>query len=933
MIKISLKKRYRLPAVLAASALILVLLVLIAAAPAKSAAALSEAVPLSADVPTFYAVPENGIVLPCSETLVVDEEYSLPADIPESGEYCILLTYKPASDILQKSTLTLRTPVDLCTTQIVSLWTQAGARKFDASGNELPQKSLAVDTAITDYAVDQGAVSALPFAFFFEKGAQTISFVSNDVDVDLLSVTLVGSAAVLGSEGRLPLMQDAAGEAFVVIEGESYTAKSDSAIRGSALMRADLSPHDYSASLINTLSADSFKNSGQKVLYSFQVQTAGVYRLSFHYSQDYKEGIPAYINVCFDGGEQYFWGVPFDYTGSEYENFTLTDPVALTAGEHTLLLEAGGAPLAGCIGEISGISKELSSLGLQIKKVSGSGASALRSWDVESYIPGILEKLSSCYDRLLAVYGALEQIGEPSPAAASKIKLAAGNLEKLLEAPDKIPANLRLLSEGTTSCTSYLMQQVDVLSYQSVGIDRIYLHGENYSLPAENAGALTDLAFGIKRLVSSRLSSKKDGGKDALTVWINRSIQYAELLQQMSETFTEQTGIKVDISLLSNEQRILLTNASGGAPDVVLGLAPNTPFDLGIRGAAVDLSEYAGFGALISGEYDAQAIVPYILEDKVYGLPETREFYVLMYREDILNDLGLTPPRTWDEVAEMMPALRRASMNFYLQLSGFSGTKPLYATAPFILQAGGELFSEDGHTTLINSPAALRGFETLTDLYRLYSVQPVVASFYNSFRYGEIPIGIASFSDYVKIKNAAPEISSLWKIAPAPGFLADDGSVVNGTTTASTACAILEASGKKDEAWEFLKWWLSAGTQAEFGNTLANIYGADYLWNTANNAAFEQLAFSREDKAVIRDQRANAIEINRHPALYAVERELSDAWSSVVLDGQSARLALDKAVLNINREFSRKLFEFGYADDNGRARRGLTYKKPEEILE
>lgn len=251
-------------------------------------------------------------------------------------------------------------------------------------------------------------------------------------------------------------------------------------------------------------------------------------------------------------------------------------------------------------------------------------------------------------------------------------------------------------------------------------------------------------------------------------------------------------------------------------------------------------------------------------------------------------------------------------MNFYLQLSGYAGTKPLYSTAPFLMQAGGGIYGEgDATVTGVNSQASLNGFEVLTDLYRLYSVQPTVSSFYNSFRYGQIPMGICNFSDYILIRRAAPEIAGKWAIAPAPGMEDEQGVIHNGTTGASSACAILSGSDKQTEGWAFLQWWLSSRVQIRFGNTLQTTYGSSHAWNSANTVAFAQLNFPAADREVILTQWGNLQEINRHPALYAVERELSNAWQKVVDANVPVRVALDDAALNINREFKRKLAEFG----------------------
>jgi hypothetical protein len=46
-----------------------------------------------------------------------------------------------------------------------------------------------------------------------------------------------------------------------------------------------------------------------------------------------------------------------------------------------------------------------------------------------------------------------------------------------------------------------------------------------------------------------------------------------------------------------------------------------------------------------------------------------------------------------------------------------------------------------------------------------------------------------------------------------------------------------------------------------------------------------------------------------------LERELSNAWNAVVLDGENIRVALDDAARTIDKELQRKLNEFGYMNE------------------
>ncbi|HRU95532.1 MAG TPA: ABC transporter substrate-binding protein, partial [Anaerolineae bacterium] len=89
-------------------------------------------------------------------------------------------------------------------------------------------------------------------------------------------------------------------------------------------------------------------------------------------------------------------------------------------------------------------------------------------------------------------------------------------------------------------------------------------------------------------------------------------------------------------------------------------------------------------------------------------------------------------------------------------------------------------------------------------------------------------------------------------------------------------------------------------------------YGLEYLWNSANVEAFRYLPIPDEHKAVILEQWQWLQEPVRLPGSYMQERELSNAWNRIVFDGVNPRVALDNAILIINREITRKMEEFGY---------------------
>ena len=98
---------------------------------------------------------------------------------------------------------------------------------------------------------------------------------------------------------------------------------------------------------------------------------------------------------------------------------------------------------------------------------------------------------------------------------------------------------------------------------------------------------------------------------------------------------------------------------------------------------------------------------------------------------------------------------------------------------------------------------------------------------------------------------------------------------------------------------------------------MENSFGTQYRWNTANFVAFKETNYPEEHKDIIRRTWEWQKETIQHPASYIVEREVSNAFNKVVVDGDSVIEAREKSALISNREIIRKLKEFGFCDEDG----------------
>ena len=85
----------------------------------------------------------------------------------------------------------------------------------------------------------------------------------------------------------------------------------------------------------------------------------------------------------------------------------------------------------------------------------------------------------------------------------------------------------------------------------------------------------------------------------------------------IDEKFTPQTGIQVDVSVMPDQNKLVLANSAGNAPDVATGLNYTIPYELGIRGALADMTQFSDFKEVAS-VYEPGFFLTGTIGDKVY---------------------------------------------------------------------------------------------------------------------------------------------------------------------------------------------------------------------------------------------------------------------------------------------------------------------------
>ncbi|MTL84343.1 extracellular solute-binding protein, partial [Turicibacter sanguinis] len=231
-----------------------------------------------------------------------------------------------------------------------------------------------------------------------------------------------------------------------------------------------------------------------------------------------------------------------------------------------------------------------------------------------------------------------------------------------------------------------------------------------------------------------------------------------------------------------------------------------------------------------------------------------------------------------------------------------------YATLLF--QQGGEFYSNNGESSALNSTEAMESFKFWTDFYTNYGL-PVTANFYNRMRTGEIPIGIASYTNYNLLSVFAPEISGSWKMAPLPSYVNEDGEYNNVAASYVKGSVIFNQSDDKDSAWEFLKWWTSKETQISFGTEIETVLGVAARHASATEEAIYELPWPSHDIEQLKKQRESLQGVPQVPGGYMTAREVEYAFREVINNGSNPRETLYDYIEKIDSELTLKRKEFG----------------------
>lgn len=873
----------------------------------------------------------EGLGNPCALTL---EEGSVTYEVfvEEEGFYNLKLLYYPMAgknnEIGRAVKVNGEIPYDEAQYfEFSRIWRDAEEIERDARDNDVRPKQEEAPSWITAYFKDSDGFHQDAMCFYFNKGANTITLESTQEPV-IIGQLILDQEEENTSYAEYKRANEAAGYQAVhtepvKLQAENAAYKSNSTLYPIADRSSPLTePQNPAKTRLNVIGGSNWSLNGQWISWEVEVPKDGLYEIAVKYRQNKNQGVTVVRSLYIDGK------IPFQeasqlqfYYDNEWQVTKLGDGEEayrfyLTKGTHSLaLMVALDEDLAEILQMTDECVVALNTAYRQLLMVIGTSPDTMRDYQLEAKTPEALAVLKEQYEIMQVLENKINIYSEGSKGSqTATVQNLTNQLRIMTESPEKIAKQWSAFKDNIVALSSWELS----MEQQPLEIDYILVETPDEKLPKVKAGFWSSGIFEIKKFAASFVEDYDSIGnvyseEEALEVWIladstainsqsGSGRDQATVVKELVDNyFVPQTGIAVNVKLV-NKDVLLSATLAGEGPDVALNVAGKEPLNYALRNAVVDLTQFEDFEETASWFYE-DALTQFTYDGGIYALPQTMSFHVMFYRADILEELGLKIPETWDEFYEALAVIQKNNMNI--------GIIPDYTSyAMYLYQYGGAYYSEDDVESALGSEEAIAAFKQWSGNYSNYKM-PISYDFANRFRTGEMPLAIGDYTNYNYLSVFAPEIKGLWGFTLVPGYERENGEIDHSVSAWESATILMATSSKKEAGWAFMKWWMSADTQSEYGNGIENVLGVAGRVATANLEALNNLPWSSADYRQLLMQLEWVKAIPEIPGSYYLERNIKNAFYTVYDDNEDPREVLQDTVITINDEITSKRREFG----------------------
>ena len=575
----------------------------------------------------------------------------------------------------------------------------------------------------------------------------------------------------------------------------------------------------------------------------------------------------------------------------------------LNKGTNVIEFEVVLGDLADVIYEIRDMVEELNEAYTKILMITGPSPDSSRDYGFSRIVPDAITSIAKAAKRLYELSDEIVSTTGEKGDQAQALETYAMLFKKMAADEYEIAGNLTNFKNYVVNLSNWMYNCLS----QPLKMDYFTIQSPNTEKPKAVANFFESMVFEVKAFIGSFTMDYTTIGfrvaddveyDDELTIWATSDRETMLIQRRIIDSgFTPEYNVGVTIKVISAG----LTEAiiAGIGPDISYMSSTDT-ITWGLRTAVEPLNDFEGFEETIA-LYPEAATIPLTLYGVTFGLPESMSFNMMFYRVDVLTELGLDIPKTWDDLYTMLSVLQNKHLEIGMPIS-------LAGTNIFLYQSGTELYTENGLSINLDSNEALSAFESLTDFFSKYS-SPAVWEI-TRFRSGEIPVMIADAITTYNTLMTYYDLRGLWEMAPLCGTVQEDGTINNTSVTTVTSIIIPRGANNPETSWKFLRWKASVETQTKLKDETIAVSQPTTKVNTANLQVFLDQPWTTAEREAITTQINSLAAVPEYPGGYIVSVYVNNAFYDVYNNGTEATTAMLDRVLDINREITRKRKEF-----------------------
>lgn len=886
-----------------------------------------------------------------AKTLFTNTESSVTfkVDVPESGFYNLFIEYAipesrgvPAERaILINGELPFEDARNITFTRI---WTDGGPVKVDNQGNQIRPAQVEVLDWQNAYFKDDMGYIIEPYKFYFEKGTSEITLEAENEPLVLRKFSLMGISDKLNYEEYLAAMPADTGSATaknysVTIQGEDSTRRSESSLYAKYDRSSPTTyPNSVTNTVLNYVGGETWKSTGQWIEWEFEVPEDGYYNIMIKARQNYQRGSVSNRTIYIDGKVPFeeLDEVSFAYA-NDWESKTLADDEGtpyqfyLTKGKHTIRAEATLGGVGPILEDLENSTYRLNQIYRKILVYTGANPDVYRDYRINTTYPEIMEAMDLESKRLFKIVDDMVAYSGQKADQIATAQTVAQQLERFGKKPNRITTEFIAFKDNITALGTASLNMAET----KLDVDYLVVSGTDAKPKKDKANIFTKGWHEVKSFVASFFVDynavgdvyDEGGNEKVVEVWVLTGRDQGTILKSMvDDSFTPDSGIKVNVEIV-DPSALLNAVLAGRGPEVVLSVSPDQPVNYALRNASEDLTQFEDWEEVFS-HYSESSYEQYRLDEHIYAIPETQTFNVMFYRKDVLEELGLEVPQTWDDLIEAFPTIQGSNLSVGIPTAAGSSTTQTASTNvmsnvpdlsmyfSLLYQYGGDMYNEEGTKTTVDDESGVKAFDDYIRYFNDYGL-PTVYDAVSRFRSGEMPIIIAAYSTYNTLMVSAPEIRGLWDFTMIPGteYTDENGETYIDRSDFITGQATMmihtEDEELKQMSWEFMKWWAEPDTQVRFGREIEALLGSSARYATANRDAFSNLSWSTDDIKVLNAQWDETVGIREVPGGYYTGRHISNAIRKVINDKDDTRETIIDYSIKIDDEITKKRTEFG----------------------